>query len=445
MKQGRDMVFKQKQYAVTLTELLVVVVILGILASIAITVYTGHVDRARVAACRDIIRQIELAVNCYETDTGQIPPSSSGLTYSPDALVYEGNATQGSFGCGYLQLALLHSLSGDLHRPLNYRWLGPYLELDEDQIGDRFGMSPTASTPMGYVQILDPWGMPYYYIRSDDYSSLGGTKYPTDHPFYASETWYNPSSFQIFSMGKNGTTYAVPYRGEETDDVNNWRKYGTTFVASSGGGGSAAGRRYAGTYRGTSQNVSRMQSSRTLSGAYQTGGGKSGSLYSAGAGVESDALVDRRPVSLSFDLSDNLQMVFKWPEGWAKGSNNSVTKPKDETKPVWAFKYTQSQTIEQTCSQFKQVVGARVLFEGADPTNTVSDSWVLEINSKTIPDAGMQKVSKDKPYHVIFLFKASDYTCWWRSSFATEKSLDEGRLFITGIVRSRRLIVKKEQ
>lgn len=443
MKQGRDMVFKPKQSAVTLTELLVVVMIMGILASIAVTVYTGHVDRARVAACRDIIRQIELAVNCYEIDTGQIPPSSSGLTFAPDALVYEGNATQGSFGSGYLQLALLHSLSGDLHRPLHYRWLGPYIELDEEQLGDRFGMSPTASTPMGYVQILDPWGMPYYYIRSDNYSSLGGTRYPTDHPFYASETWYNPSSFQIFSMGRNGTTYAVPYRGEETDDVNNWRKYGTQFATSGGSGG----RRYAGTYRGTNQNLSRGQGNGVLPGSYQTGGGKSGTLYSSstGAGVEADALADRRPVSLSFDLSSNLQMVFKWPEGWIKDSHINVLKPKDDTKPVWMFKYALNQTFEQVCSPFKQVVGAKVLFEGADPTNTIPDSWVLEVNSKSIPDADMQKHSKDKPYHVIFLFKAGDYTCWWGASFATDKSMDEGRLFITGIVRSKRQVVKKEQ
>ena len=71
------MINKTKKTAVTLLELLVVVMILGILSTIAVTVYTGHVERARVAACRDIIRQIELAVNRYEVDTGQLPPSSS--------------------------------------------------------------------------------------------------------------------------------------------------------------------------------------------------------------------------------------------------------------------------------------------------------------------------------------------------------------------------------
>ena len=42
------MIEKQNQSAVTLLELLVVIMIMGILASIAVTVYTGHVDRARV-------------------------------------------------------------------------------------------------------------------------------------------------------------------------------------------------------------------------------------------------------------------------------------------------------------------------------------------------------------------------------------------------------------
>lgn len=208
----------KSKYAVTLLELMVVVMIIGILSSIAVTVYTGQVERARFAAARDTIRQLELAITRYEVDSGQVPPSSSGNLLAPNAI----DAIVPTWGCGYLQVALLHSLSGDVYYPLSYRWVGPYLELDSEQLGDLYGQPLTSAIPKPSVQILDPWGGPYYYTRSDDYVSFGGTRRPPTDPYYDTETYYNPTTYQIFSMGPNGTTNAIPYRGLEDDDVNNW-------------------------------------------------------------------------------------------------------------------------------------------------------------------------------------------------------------------------------
>ncbi len=406
------MINKTKKTAVTLLELLVVVMILGILSTIAVTVYTGHVERARVAACRDIIRQIELAVNRYEVDTGQLPPSSSGLTFSPDTLIYEGNAFTGSFGCGYLQLALQHSLSGNFYRPLSHRWLGPYMEWDDDQLGDRDGYPIDASVPKGYVQFLDPWGMPFYYIKADHYQMLGGTKYPTDHPFYASETYYNPTSFQVFSTGRNLNTYPVPYRGEETDDVTNWRKYGNRYAA--GGGGSPSG---------GSRNV-------------RTTGAATGSGHTAVRNQSRSVSMDR-PVQMAFPLGNQGGSIsFQWPRGWIKNSNK-VSRPSENEQPTWLFKSDPSVSAQSLADRYKSIAGAEVIYEGPDPAELVSESFVLEMRSEVCPEVELKEETEGKPYRLLFVFRQANMTCWWASSFSSWESMEDGRIFIAQIINTR--------
>ncbi len=210
---------KKIQHGVTLLELLVVVLIIGILSTIAITVYTGQVDRARYAAAADTIRQLEMAITRYEVDTGHLPPSGSGTNLAPSPP----NPAIPATGCGYLQLSLLHSLSGDVYQPLHYRWMGPYLELDTRQLGDLNGQPMTSSTPKASVQILDPWYQPYNYIKHQDYQDFGGTRRPSTDPFYPEETYFNPTTFQIFSKGRNMTTNENAFeRGLEDDDITNW-------------------------------------------------------------------------------------------------------------------------------------------------------------------------------------------------------------------------------
>jgi len=410
------MIEHKNQSAVTLLELLVVVIIMGILASVAVTVYTGHVDRARIAACRDTIRQLELAINRYEVDTGQLPPSSSGLTMPPGSLLYEGNSSQGSFGSGYLQVALIHSLSGNLHQPLHYRWLGPYIQPDEDQLGDRYGNLVTGSVPKGYIQLLDPWGLPYYYLRSDHYSNLGGTQYPSTHPYFSSETYYNPSSFQIFSLGRNGSTYSVPYRGEETDDVNNWRKYGLPYVVASGSRSRRSG-----------SNI-RTASPRSRSGRTP------GDFNNA----NQDDFFDRRPNPLTFSMPDNTNLLFRWPPGWEKSGKNKVIKPEEiDTKPQWLFQVSPDKNFEQLAGDYKGLSDVEIIFEGPDPTQTITDSYVLEVRSEDTPEEELAEDAEGKPYHLLFAFKYQDNICWWSSNFVSVDSMEEGRLFITGVTRTK--------
>lgn len=271
--------------AVTLLELLVVVVILGILSTVATNVYTGHVLRAKNAATRDTIREIGVAVVRYEIDTGEFPLSGSGVVVptagganitsrlaprgpSPTAEIAALgpdtpalNEAAPRSGSGFLYLQLVHSLSADIRAPFPITWDGPYLEFPADKI---LGVDDTGLIlEPGQVQILDSFGIPFEYVNYLEYitpltqvhgvtiaaaadpntkgSELFATgqkplsaqdSLPDGSPFQATETFYNPRTFQIYSVGVNGTTYdglapptddpGLEFAGAERDDINNF-------------------------------------------------------------------------------------------------------------------------------------------------------------------------------------------------------------------------------
>lgn len=206
-----------KTKAFTLIELLVVVLILGLLTTIVVGVFTTQVERARYAAARSTIAAMELAANRYQLDLGEFPPSgsySSAVGY-PD-------------GCGYFQNAVMHSIGGSTTAPSDRRWRGPYLTVKRELLGNFYGvpLEDLGSEDPNNIQILDPWQNAYRYVRfgpsPDSYDSEGGTILPATHPFASTESHYNPSTFQIVSKGSNGETLAPPYYGLDDDDVTNF-------------------------------------------------------------------------------------------------------------------------------------------------------------------------------------------------------------------------------
>ncbi len=64
----------------TLVELLLVVAILGILAGVVAVNVSGHGERARIAATRQSIANIETAVRMYEVMHGTFPENLEQLT-----------------------------------------------------------------------------------------------------------------------------------------------------------------------------------------------------------------------------------------------------------------------------------------------------------------------------------------------------------------------------
>jgi prepilin-type N-terminal cleavage/methylation domain-containing protein len=215
--------------AFTLVELLVVVLILGLLSTIVVGVYTNQVERARVAATRSTIAALELAINRYQIDLGDFPPSGSGSLPYALPTTFEGS--------GYLQAALMTSLSGQSSAPGSARWQGPYITVKNDRLGNQNGQSLadpnlTASIDPGNLQFLDAWSQPFRYVRSrsvvavdgslDRYDSNGATELPASHPFVTTETYYNPNSFQLVSKGPDSATLAPPSFGTVGNDVTNF-------------------------------------------------------------------------------------------------------------------------------------------------------------------------------------------------------------------------------
>lgn len=209
---------------VTLLELIVVLMIISILTTIATGVYTQELQRAKIAKTRAEIRSLELAINRYQIDTGQFPPSGTGINLAPNPLQ---NTVSPYAGCGYMQVALRSSINGNQLAPLSSRWIGPYFDFDENRLGLIGNLPITASTSPAEIQFLDAWGNPFYYIQSADYVNLEGTFLPVTSPYAAVETYYNVSTFQLISFGPNSITDTTGNAvGTEPDDLTNWEASG---------------------------------------------------------------------------------------------------------------------------------------------------------------------------------------------------------------------------
>ncbi len=63
----------------TLIEMVIVVVIIGLLASIATPLYFRHVNSSKVTTARAQIQMFEQAVLNFRLDTGKLPTQSQGL------------------------------------------------------------------------------------------------------------------------------------------------------------------------------------------------------------------------------------------------------------------------------------------------------------------------------------------------------------------------------
>lgn len=247
---------KTCRQAVTLLELLVVVLIISILSTIATGVYTNQTRRAKIAAAQDLIHQLSLAIARYEVDTGSLPPSGSGVSPIPPA------AANRYDGSGYLHMALMYSMSGSANKPASALWQGPYINVQVGQVAipSTIPLANTSTSPsnsfssgsantatgIGMYSFLDPWQMPIIYVMSQDYASVGtnfsgGTRLftgtaptqsetsytvnpnlPWPNLFVAQgETYYNTNTYELISFGPNSVTYPG-YNGADIDDITNF-------------------------------------------------------------------------------------------------------------------------------------------------------------------------------------------------------------------------------
>jgi len=127
----------------TLVELLVVVAILGILASLVTAGAQAARRRGAMTKAKSTIAALETAIAMYEGDLGEYPSM--------------GNA------------GLISALQDD---PNDADWNGPYMEFKEEELKDG--------------QLLDPWGQAYSYV-----SVNGGSPQ------------HRERSFDLWSFGPN--------------------------------------------------------------------------------------------------------------------------------------------------------------------------------------------------------------------------------------------------
>ena len=77
--QTRNDEIARKDAGFTLIEILLVVVIIGMLAAVALPRLGGRVGQSQVAAARAGVGAVSTAIDLYETDNGKLPESLQNL------------------------------------------------------------------------------------------------------------------------------------------------------------------------------------------------------------------------------------------------------------------------------------------------------------------------------------------------------------------------------
>ncbi len=115
----------ENESGLTLIEVMMVVIILGVLVALIVPSFVGRTEQARIAAARaDINANIAIALEMYLLDNGVYPTTEQGL----HALVSKPDTP-----------------------PIPVNWQGPYLKNN--------------------TTFKDPWGEPYVYVAPGEHNS----------------------------------------------------------------------------------------------------------------------------------------------------------------------------------------------------------------------------------------------------------------------------------
>lgn len=253
-----------KNRGVTLTELLVVVVIIGLLATIAVPVYVNKAEQARISIAKTEVKEIAMAQEAcaithgfyvplqmlddmiYNSATSSVSNPRTDDLYNEDQTLYLIYATR-NLDDQYSNQAQLQDRtdSNSVHyvavRDMYEQWSGPFLNPQRVAFEEEIKRNEVGEDPGVQLDFpLDPWGVPYRF-----YSPLGiiGTGANTDYRPSGSTAGAESFSdglltrtdeqydrFAIVSWGPDG---ASEYQGVglEEDDIS--YLFGGVFTESS--------------------------------------------------------------------------------------------------------------------------------------------------------------------------------------------------------------------
>ncbi len=247
----------------TLLELLVVVAIIAILATLILGGLASARRRAQIAVCRNNINAIKAALSAYETDVGYYPsspghsamagaalfqnqitfayaalrnrralqygggPNSPYIEWKPEQVAHANYATISAYQWGNTN----SDPSGSLPAPPQLPSTGAGNLIDQSEFDGvmsnditYFNAQGNNVMPQGAGALVfcDPWGNPFVYVEWADIPQQ--TKDGLSANFVATGTGGNytikphdPSKFDIYSFGPNGVN-----EGGFGDDITSW-------------------------------------------------------------------------------------------------------------------------------------------------------------------------------------------------------------------------------
>ncbi|MHC4547192.1 MAG: type II secretion system protein [Planctomycetota bacterium] len=211
----------------TLIEILVVISILGVLmALVSVLVIRAGAKKEELQTQQLVTAYLPNAIERYKQEFKRFPPMSMrqlGAITRYKGLVTDNETNESS---EVLLVVLRHP---DFSAPLGEGDL-PTEEPFENTDDDIWNKVPDGSTDPAALEIVDAWGSPVVYIEKNHYdkaviriiNAAGDEVEVTAVRRPDGATYYNPTSYQIISVGENGVQDSTE-EPDLMDDVMNFK------------------------------------------------------------------------------------------------------------------------------------------------------------------------------------------------------------------------------